>query len=162
MSTPTAEHAPLQINVFIYLRVIRCTCCAVNAAIWVTTSGCVKSHCYMFENQLFLQSPNVHCITYITRRRSGFRHWATIRRVAGSIPDRVVRVYHSHNPSCLTMALGSNQPLTEMSTRVISWAVKAVSLYGWKACYLRASCADSLEILGSSTSRTPQGLFNPV
>jgi hypothetical protein len=30
-----------------------------------------------------------------------------------------------HNPSGCTMALGSTQPLTEMSTRGISWGVKA-------------------------------------
>jgi hypothetical protein len=28
------------------------------------------------------------------------------------------------------MALGSNQPLTEMSTRNISWGVKAAGAYG--------------------------------
>ena len=33
--------------------------------------------------------------------------------------------FHSHNPSDRTMALGSTQPLTEMSTRRISWEVKA-------------------------------------
>ena len=32
-STPTSEHALLQINVFIYLQVIRYICCVVNAAI---------------------------------------------------------------------------------------------------------------------------------
>jgi len=32
---------------------------------------------------------------------------------------------HGHNPSGRTMALGSTQPLTEMSTRNISWVVKA-------------------------------------
>jgi hypothetical protein len=30
-----------------------------------------------------------------------------------------------HNPSGRIMALGSTQPLTEMSTRGISWGVKA-------------------------------------
>jgi hypothetical protein len=30
-----------------------------------------------------------------------------------------------YNPSDRTMALGSTQPLTEMSTRSISWGVKA-------------------------------------
>jgi hypothetical protein len=30
-----------------------------------------------------------------------------------------------HNPFGRTMALGSTQPLTEMSTRNISWGVKA-------------------------------------
>ena len=31
----------------------------------------------------------------------------------------------SDNPSGRTMALGSTQPLTEMSTRCISWGVRA-------------------------------------
>jgi hypothetical protein len=30
------------------------------------------------------------------------------------------------------MALGSNEPLTEMSTRNISWGVKADGAYGWQ------------------------------
>ena len=44
--------------------------------------------------------------------------------VAGSIPDLI---FHRHNPSGHTMTLGSTQPLTEMSTRNISWGIKAVS-----------------------------------
>jgi len=48
-----------------------------------------------------------------------------LRKVAGSIPDSVIGVFHWHNPSDRTMALGSTQPLTEMSTRSISWGVKA-------------------------------------
>ena len=45
----------------------------------------------------------------------------TNRKVAGSIPDGVIGIFHRHNPSDRTMALGSTQPLTEMSTRRISW-----------------------------------------
>ena len=45
---------------------------------------------------------------------------ATNRKVAGSIPDGVIGIFHSHNPSDRTMALGSTQPVTEMSTRSIS------------------------------------------
>jgi len=41
--------------------------------------------------------------------------------VTGSIPDGVIEIFHFHNPSDRTMALGSIQPLTEMSTRSISW-----------------------------------------
>ena len=41
--------------------------------------------------------------------------------VAGSIPDGVIGIFHWHNPSGRTMDLGSTQPLTEMSTRNISW-----------------------------------------
>jgi len=49
------------------------------------------------------------------------RHCATSRKVAGSIPDCAIGIFHSHNPSSHTMALGLTQPLTEMSTRIISW-----------------------------------------
>ena len=49
------------------------------------------------------------------------RRCATNWKVAGSIPDGVIGIFHRHNPSDRTMALGSNQPLTEMSTRRISW-----------------------------------------
>jgi hypothetical protein len=49
------------------------------------------------------------------------RHCATNREVTGSIPDSVLRIFHWHNPFSHTMALGSTQPLTEMSTRDISW-----------------------------------------
>jgi len=41
---------------------------------------------------------------------------ATNRKVAG-----VIGIFHWHNPPDRTMALGSTQPLTEMSTRRISW-----------------------------------------
>ena len=46
---------------------------------------------------------------------------ATNWKVAGSIPDGVIGIFHLHNPFDRTMALGSTQPLTEMSTRRISW-----------------------------------------
>ena len=52
------------------------------------------------------------------------RRCATNRKVAGSIPDCVIGIFHWHNPSNRTMALGSTQPLTEMSTRSISWGGK--------------------------------------
>ena len=46
---------------------------------------------------------------------------ATNRRVSGSISDGVIGIFHCHSPSDRTMALRSTQPLTEMSTRSISW-----------------------------------------
>jgi len=36
-------------------------------------------------------------------------------------PDGVIGIFQCHNPSGHTMALGSTQPLTEMSTSCISW-----------------------------------------
>ena len=53
------------------------------------------------------------------------RYYATNRKVAGSIPDGFIGIFHWYNPSDRTMALGSTQRLTEMSTRSISWGLKA-------------------------------------
>jgi hypothetical protein len=44
------------------------------------------------------------------------RHYATSRKVAGSLPDEV-DIINLPNPSSRIMALGSTQPLTEMSAR---------------------------------------------
>jgi len=49
---------------------------------------------------------------------------ATSQKVMGSIPDGVSGIFHWHNPSGRTMALGLTQPLTEMSTRNISWGLR--------------------------------------
>jgi len=54
--------------------------------------------------------------TSCTRWRTWLRHCATSRKFAGSIHDGVIRIFHWHNPSGRTMALGLTQPLTEMST----------------------------------------------
>ena len=56
---------------------------------------------------------------------SWMRHCASSRKVAGSIPDGVVGIFHWHNPSDRIMALGFTQPLAEMSTRNAYWGVKA-------------------------------------
>jgi len=45
---------------------------------------------------------------------------ATNRKVAGSIPDGVIGIFHGHILSDRTMDLGSSQPLTEKSTST-SW-----------------------------------------
>ena len=60
-----------------------------------------------------------------TRWRSWLRHCATSRKVAGSISDGIIGIFHWHNPSSRSMALGLTQPLSEMSTRNISWGVNA-------------------------------------
>ena len=48
-------------------------------------------------------------------------NWCSYFYMVRSIPDDVTGIFHWHNPSGRTMALGSTQPLTEMSTRNISW-----------------------------------------
>jgi len=56
--------------------------------------------------------------------RGGADGWGTALQT-DSIPDGVTGIYHRHNPSGRTMALKSTQRLTELSTRNISWRVKA-------------------------------------
>jgi len=52
----------------------------------------------------------------------------TSRKVASSIPDVVIGIFHRQNPSGRTVALMSTQPLTEMITRNISSVVKAAGV----------------------------------
>jgi hypothetical protein len=56
-----------------------------------------------------------------TRWRSWLRHCATSRKPADSIPDGAIAIFHWHHLSGRTMALGLTLPLTEISTRNISW-----------------------------------------
>jgi len=94
-----------------------------------------------------------------TRWRSWLRHCATNRKVAGSIPDGVIGIFHWHNPSGRTMTLGLTQPLTEVSTRNISWGkrrpVRRADNITTFMCRLSWN-------LGASTSWNPQGLSRPV
>jgi hypothetical protein len=91
-----------------------------------------------------------------------FRHYCVILREfvvstlpswkgAGSIPDGTIGIFQLHNPSGRTLALGLTQPLTEMSTRNISWG-KGVGMVGMTT--LPPSCADCLEIWEPQTPGT--------
>jgi len=95
-----------------------------------------------------------------TRWRSWLRHCATSRKVAGSIPGGVTGIFHRHNLSGRTVGLGLTQPLTEMSTRNISWRGKGAQCV--QLTILPPSCADCLEIWEPQNSWNPQGLFRPV
>jgi hypothetical protein len=96
---------------------------------------------FLSKSTLFLSFPSVICTMLLlgTGGTQWLRHWATNRKVVGSIPDGVIGIFHSGH----TMALGSTQPLTEMSTRNISWGKgrRCVAL-----TTLLTSCADCLEI----------------
>jgi hypothetical protein len=64
-----------------------------------------------------------HTITISKKEQRGTRWrngWGTALQT-GRSRDRFVRIFHWHNPSGRTMAPGSTQPLTEMSTRNVSW-----------------------------------------
>jgi hypothetical protein len=71
---------------------------------------------------------------------------ATNRKVAGSIPDGVIGIFH--NPFGRTMAVGSTQPLTEMSIRNTDNLTTFM-------CRLSRN-------LGASTSWNPKGLSRHV
>ena len=77
-------------------------------------------HCYILLLLLLLLLLTPACFDGDTR------HCATNRKVASSIPDVVSGIFPLLNPSGRTMALGSTQPLTEMSTSDISLGVKVV------------------------------------
>jgi hypothetical protein len=66
------------------------------------------THRYTFVNHLL----------YISYARSWLRHYATNRKVAGSNPYEEIGFYFNlPNSSSRTVALGSTQPLIEVSTR---------------------------------------------
>jgi hypothetical protein len=56
-----------------------------------------------------------------TKLSYGFMVAGARLKVAPSILEGVFRIFHWRNPSGRTMALGSTQPVTEMSTTNISW-----------------------------------------
>jgi hypothetical protein len=90
------------------------------------------------------------------RTRGWLRHCATNLKVAGSIREGVIGIFHCHNPSSCTMILGSTPPLTEMSTRNISCRVKAA---GWQTCTFMRRLSWNL---GAPNSWSPQSLSRPV
>jgi hypothetical protein len=58
------------------------------------------------------------CQLLTTRRGTRYRSWLTTSlKIAGSIPDEVIGFFSWPNHSSRIIALGSIQPLTEMSTR---------------------------------------------
>jgi hypothetical protein len=60
--------------------------------------------------------------------RSRLRHWATSKKVEGSTPTGVTRIFHRMNPAGHTMDLGPAHPLAEMISWGISWeGVKVAS-----------------------------------
>ena len=66
--------------------------------------------------------------TYGPRWSSWLSHCTTSRKLVGSIPYDVIGIFHRHILSGSTTSLRSSQPLSEMSTRNISWGVKTVGV----------------------------------
>jgi hypothetical protein len=104
--------------------------CSWTAAIW----ECYSIDCYcLWETVQLVALCNTFWIKIpIWLQRSWLTHCATRWMVVGSIPNGVIRIFYWHNPSGRTMAVWLTQPLTEMSTRNISWGVKVTDAYGWQ------------------------------
>ena len=90
---------------------------------------------------------------------SWLRHCATSRNFAGSIPDGVIGNFQWHNPSDHTRTLVLTQPVTEMSTRNISWISRRPVR---KADNIATFMCRFSWNLGASTSWNPQGLSSLV
>jgi hypothetical protein len=73
------------------------------------------------------------------RSTSKITRFSTPNKITKYRPDGITGIFHWHNTSGRTMALGSIQPLTEMSARNISWGCVGLTT-------LPPSCADCLEI----------------
>jgi hypothetical protein len=86
---------------------------------------------------------------------------ATNRKVTGSIPDGVTGIFHWHNPSDRTMALGSTQPLTSnrIEYQEDFLGVNAAGAYGWQSYHHPAPLSWNL---GTVTSWNPLGHSRPV
>jgi hypothetical protein len=80
-------------------------------------------------SQIHKKNTQIYCVgrtwnllklKLVVESRGGAFGWGNALqagRSRGSIPDGVIGFFHWHNLSGRTMALGSTQPLTEMSTR---------------------------------------------
>ena len=78
-------------------------------------------------NKLWLQRFHSFYVGFdgVVGWRSWYRHYATIPKVAGSIPVVVIGIFIEIIIPAVLWPWGSTQPLTEMSTRNIFWGVKA-------------------------------------
>jgi hypothetical protein len=129
----------------------------------ITFFGCYQCHKFL----IFILKTSTHSVPflvifYFRARACAFGSvvgWGTMLQTGRSrvcVPMRWI-FFNWPNPSSRTMALGSTQPLTEMSTRKIPGGVKR----GRRIRLTQPYChliADCLEDVGASTSHTPMGL----
>jgi hypothetical protein len=85
----------------------------------------LSSHNHKLSSCLHMFCHPSVCLKPLRKYRKGehgsvdwLRHYATSRKVEGSIPDEIIDFFFNlPNPSSRTVSLGSTQPLIEMSTR---------------------------------------------
>jgi len=83
---------------------------------------------------------------------------ATNRKVAGSIPDGVIGIFHWHNPSDRTMALGVESASTTNEHQDYSLGVKAAGTKGWQLYHHPGPLSCSLGTLTSWNPLSTSGL----
>jgi hypothetical protein len=81
-----------------------------------------SSHLFITPRRIWIRYQYT-CLKGSTRWRRWLMHCATSRKVMGSIPHSVTRIFHWRNPSGSNMALGWTQQLREKSNRNFSWRV---------------------------------------
>ena len=131
--------------------------CAYKYAIWKNTYNMpCPSQPICFDNPNNILTTNYE---KKTRWRSWLSHCATSRKVARSTPYGVTAIFQWLNPSGRTMALGSTH------TKRNEYQGSSPGCKGGRCVGLTTLLhprADSLEILGASTSLTPKGLSRPL
>jgi hypothetical protein len=91
--------------------------------------------------------------------RSWLKHCATSRKVADPIPDGVIGIFHWHNSSDRTIALGVDSASNRTEYQKYFLRVKAAGAYGWQRYHFKCRLSWNLE---ASTSWNPQVLSRPV
>jgi hypothetical protein len=99
----------------------KCGTCTVPTGTWSNYSALNRYKLHFFSHSILMGSVCFFQETGGTRRPRWLRHCATSHKVTISIPNIVTGNFHWHILSGRTMALGLTQPLTDMSTRNISW-----------------------------------------
>jgi hypothetical protein len=99
-----------------------------------------------WEREYKQPSPRIELSHYTnrgTRWRSKLKHCPTNRKIAGSITDRVTRIFHWIHPTGCTMCPRSTQPLAEMGASDIFWGHKGGRWTGLTT--LLPNCADCVK-----------------
>jgi hypothetical protein len=124
LCAPDSWHRQTQLTKMVKIYQLSCGHDKVQIKMWPSQQPTVN---YLTERSLVkipaLTHGQLHMLVIYTGHAAAqwLRHRATNWKVAGSIPNGVIGIFHWDNSSSRTMALGSTQPPTEMSTRNISW-----------------------------------------
>ena len=116
--------------------------CAASVCRWVQTFRDKLSTQY-----LYFHTVQFYSLLFIIRTNSGavgWRHCATSRKDAGSIHNGVIGIFHWHNPSGRTMALGADSVSNRNEYQEYFLGGKGGRYVG--LTNLPPSCADCLEI----------------